>query len=383
MKRSPCYSVLNLLILLCITLESSHALGCMSPSGESSRDRLLIVGYGRVGQQVSRLLQERATSSIHRDEDLREDEPTMEILATTRRPSVLDSERGSSETTGVRMIPFEQAEDHLATCSHVLISMPLNAIKPTSPLLLQKLLMASPSVRWIGVISTTSVYGDHQGIWVTEESDCLVDDDNPYRQVEQFLLEHNNQPKRRSVCVFRCAGIYGGDQSALHTVFKEACLQQGGSSTRDSTAASLSASTVTSNNKTNRIHVYDLASAVVAATEQTASGIYNLADNEPETRAVVMDYARQLLQSAAVVVRTAESGEENSTAQSASAYDTSPDPTKTSSSRSSRRGTDRKLVSNQRMRQDLLPELQYPSYREGLQAILRDPWGPWWSTRSS
>jgi hypothetical protein len=29
------------------------------------------------------------------------------------------------------------------------------------------------------------------------------------------------------------------------------------------------------------------------------------------------------------------------------------------------------------MRQELLPEMQYPTYKEGLQAILLDPTTPW------
>ena len=50
---------------------------------------------------------------------------------------------------------------------------------------------------------------------------------------------------------------------------------------------------------------------------------------------------------------------------------------KTQSQRASRRSTDRKRVANQKMKDLLLPELLYPSFREGLQSILdynREKW---------
>ena len=49
----------------------------------------------------------------------------------------------------------------------------------------------------------------------------------------------------------------------------------------------------------------------------------------------------------------------------------------TSSARSSRRGTEVKLVSNARMKQELIFELTYPTYSEGLNAIFLDPASPW------
>jgi hypothetical protein len=74
-----------------------------------------------------------------------------------------------------------------------------------------------------------------------------------------------------------------------------------------------------------------------------------------------MQYAAELLKSIGVdisIVETADSPQ--------------------SSARSKRRGTDIKQVSNQRMKRELITELVYPTYREGLNAIFEDRSSPWW-----
>jgi hypothetical protein len=48
-----------------------------------------------------------------------------------------------------------------------------------------------------------------------------------------------------------------------------------------------------------------------------------------------------------------------------------------SSARASRRGTDIKRVSNERMTTELLSNLLCPTYREGLQSIFEDESTPW------
>ncbi len=91
---------------------------------------------------------------------------------------------------------------------------------------------------WIGIISTTGVYGNHNGQHVTEESECLVtaaDQNNttlspstPSSSSSQLMYisyeeawkrRLQRQPNNITLCIFRCAGIYSDDRSALHTVY--------------------------------------------------------------------------------------------------------------------------------------------------------------------
>ena len=277
----------------------------------SSNDKdLLIIGLGRCGLQVAK----QALPHFRH------------VYGTIRTP--IDS----SDQDGVHRIPMEAVPSILPTCSHALLTLP-----PTSQhTVLWPLLSSLP---WIGLISTTSVYGNHNGGWVTEGSPCH-NRESPYLSWEQ------SWPQAR---IFRCAGIYSADRSALHTVW-----QQGLSIDNNDTTS-----------PTSRIHVDDLARAIVASMMQSPSSphrIYNLADDCPAPRSTVMQYAAELLQ--------------NQVGVSIPVAEKSSTPTTT---RTRRRLTDRKQVDNTRMKQELLSVLWYPTYREGLQAIVQDRTNPWWS----
>jgi hypothetical protein len=164
---------------------------------------------------------------------------------------------------------------------------------------------------------------------------------------------------------------------------------------------------------TNRIHTNDIARAIVASmtlpygppdstddkdeeemdiitTTTSSSGrIYNLADDDPAPRSVVLAYAADLLESIGQLRLRTDPAESSSSSSTTMTDAPPPTPTTTTGSltttgstmmtttRERRRQTDRKLVSNRRMKQELVPEFTYPSYREGLKAILMDPNTPW------
>jgi nucleoside-diphosphate-sugar epimerase len=315
------------------------ALSVLPPSSINDERRLLILGYGRVGQAVARLIGKHPTMK------------NMEIIATTRRSEQLLEQNDNDDDDRVKLLLYEHAHSLIVnnTCSHVLVSMPLK--DPTNSIF-QQIISSSPSIQWLGVISTCSVYGNHNGDWVTETSDCRVDvTQNTYLQVENLLLQKNNN-EHTSVCIFRCAGIYGDTTSALHTVYKNGLPSACGNADDDALVF------------TNRIHVDDLAAAVVSAMDQRASGIYNLADDEPASRDTVLQYAKELLETKVGVSIIAQQQEDAKQA--------------TSNDRNSRRSKDQKRVSNERMRRDLLPILRHPTYREGLLAILQETKNPWW-----
>lgn len=265
-------------------------------------------------------------------------------------------------------IPFSDARHYLSEATHVLITIPLAGIPEVASAILQDLsahLSSCSSPMWIGFVSTTGVYGNHDGGWVTEESPLLggasSSSTQEYRRFEQDLIRltttvSSSSGSRRphhQACLFRCAGLYGPDRSALHTLWR-----QGPANVRGGISSSV----------TNRIHEHDVARAIVSAMLKGCSGVYNLSDNEPAPRSVVMDYAVDLftqhgfiLPEREVVVADMNEADVNS-----------------STKRTTRRMTDRKLVDNSKMKAELIDELLYPTYREGLQAILADKRNPWW-----
>jgi len=134
--------------------------------------------------------------------------------------------------------------------------------------------------------------------------------------------------------VFRLAGIYGPGRSALDRL-------------REGTAQRI----VKPGQVFNRIHVDDIAESVCAGIAgRGALPVYNVTDDEPSPPQDVIAYAARLLHLPPPPDVAFEDAQLSPMA--ASFY------------------ADNKRVSNARLRQELGVALKFPSYREGLQAIL-------------
>ena len=134
--------------------------------------------------------------------------------------------------------------------------------------------------------------------------------------------------------VFRLPGIYGPGRSAIERV-------------REGTAQRI----VKPGQVFNRVHVDDIAGALAAAIAgRGAHDIYNVTDDEPAPPQDVIAYAAELLHMPAPPEIAFEDAKLSPMA--ASFY------------------AENKRVSNARMRNELGVTLKFPSYREGLQAIL-------------
>ncbi|GAX21965.1 hypothetical protein FisN_16Hh044 [Fistulifera solaris] len=296
---------------------------------------LLILGYGRVGRDIAHDASSWFTT----------------ISGTVRQPC---------EPTGnVHLIPFQNQyiQPLLSKCTHILITLPPPREKDDElEAVLQSIAEQFPRNGWIGIISTTGVYGDHQGAWVTETSACLSSSESAVRFLQwEHVWRNQCQHHGHPLAIFRCAGIYGPGRSALHTAYRNTALEGGGI--------------------TNRIHTHDLSRAVVACMRKSLGEsrkmgdceIFNLADDLPESRVVVLNYARDLLQT--------EGLWDNTT-------DNTVLPSKTSN-RARRRETEEKRVCNRKMKEILLDgtELIFPTYKEGLRHILEQPSEPWWARK--
>jgi nucleoside-diphosphate-sugar epimerase len=353
--------------------------------------------------------------------------PQSSSLQETANNNHIDSEDLRENQTcpsfvNITYIPFEneQTQQILNSCTHVLITIPPVVVVPKNDLKRttkkNETTMQVPSyldpildnpkynqsyynqvlvnVSWVGYVSTTGVYGDHDGAWVNETSDCQPSGlkaqcyyDLETRWAQQVQLLGNTQLR-----IFRCAGIYGQDFSALHTVLKR------GSSGEEEYGATTTTTTTIGNKTrpllveekvvprpmfTSRIHLEDIAQAItssmllsevkndapdVDADADWADGlsnssreVYNLADDHPAQRQDVMNFARSLL---------ADAGMLNKTNRSKTAAGTM---NNSGGERAKRRGRDRKRVCNKKMKRDLLVScggLKFSSYREGLGSIL-------------
>ena len=111
--------------------------------------------------------------------------------------------------------------------------------------------------------SSTSVYAQRDGSWVTEESET-----KPLRETSRILLEVENLILGKGGIVVRLAGIYGPQRSALLSKFLNGTA------------------TIDPNNDrfVNQVHRDDIASALFLLLNreaQHAGQIYNVVDDQP------------------------------------------------------------------------------------------------------
>jgi len=193
------------------------------------------------------------------------------------------------------------------------------------------------SVRWIGYLSTTGVYGDTGGAWVDETSPPHPTQARSIRRLEAEtawldLWRRHGRP----VEVFRLAGIYGPGRSAL-----------------DSVRAGRAHRVVKPGHVVCRIHVDDIGQVLRAAMAKPSPGwIFNLADDDPAPPQDVITEACALLN--VQPPPEAPLAEADLSPMARSFY------------------ADTRRVWNGRIKGRLGIRLLYPTHREGLSAILAE-----------
>jgi nucleoside-diphosphate-sugar epimerase len=190
--------------------------------------------------------------------------------------------------------------------------------------------------RWLGYLSTTGVYGDRGGAWVDETTPAAPAQP---RSIERLAAERAWQALGAkigaAVDIFRLPGIYGPGRSPIDQV------KAGAAKRIDKPGQVFS-----------RVHVADIASAVVAALVRGGPGaIYNVADDLPASSAEVTAFACALLGLPAPPLLSWEQAAPTMSAMARSFY------------------LENRRVRNERMKRELGVTLRYPTYREGLRAI--------------
>jgi nucleoside-diphosphate-sugar epimerase len=223
----------------------------------------------------------------------------------------------------------------VARAEGVLVSIPPEAEGDPALGRFGEVLAGAPHLRWVGYLSTIGVYGDHGGGVVDETTPPTPSSERSRRRLaaEEAWLAWGRE-SGKAVQVFRLAGIYGPGRNALANL------------------ASGSARRIVKPGQVfNRIHVEDVARALLAALAAPRPGaIYNIADDEPAPPQDVVAYAARLLgvePPPEIPFEKAALGP-----MAASFY------------------AENKRASNRLVKEELGLAWRYPTYREGLQALL-------------
>jgi nucleoside-diphosphate-sugar epimerase len=160
----------------------------------------------------------------------------------------------------------------IAAATHILSSVPPAADGTDPVLAAHGAAIAGAPARWVGYLSSTGVYGDTKGAWVDEGAPLGGRRDGRMAADKAWQALH---PQAR---VFRLPGIYGPGRSAIDR------LRTGAAPRIDAPGQVFS-----------RIHVDDIAGAVLASFDAGLPGIYNIADDLPASASDVTAAAARLL----------------------------------------------------------------------------------------
>jgi nucleoside-diphosphate-sugar epimerase len=258
------------------------------------------------------------------------------VIGTTRSPE--KAARLRADGIEPLVWPGEDLRPALARATHL-----LSSVAPTDagdPVLLAEgdaIAEAAPHIEWVGYLSTTGVYGDHSGGWVDETTPLTPSTRRGTMRVAAEadwaeLAVRSGLPLH----VFRLAGIYGPGRGPFEKV-------------RDGTARRI----VKPGQVFSRTHVEDIAQVLHASILKPNPGAaYNVCDDDPAPPEDVLAYAAELLGLPPPPEVPFEEAEMSPMARSFYA--------------------ESKRVRNRRIKEELGVMLSYPSYREGLAALLAD-----------
>ena len=276
--------------------------------------RLVIFGFGYTGTALAALA---AAESIP-------------VTLVTRQAN-------ATTAPGVALASFDNPGAALADATHLVATAAPD--EEGDPVLARHAaaIAAAPALRWVGYLSTTGVYGDRGGGWVDEATEPAPSSARGQRRVaaERAWVAARSDA---AVDLFRLAGIYGPGRSVLDDI-------RAGRARRVDKPGHLF----------GRIHRDDIAGAMLAAIRQDrppGPRVLNGADDVPAASAdVIAEAARLLGREPPPLIPFAEA-----------------EPAMSPMARSF--WADNRRVRSEATQQALGRRWTYPSYREGLRAIL-------------
>lgn len=130
-------------------------------------------------------------------------------------------------------------------------------------------------LKWIAYLSTVGVYGNHDGAWVNENTECRP---VSKRSIQRVAAENEwldfARKRRLPLSILRLSGIYGPGRNALKNMIEGKARRL-----------------VKPGQVFNRIHVADIACSLLFLADKRADGIFNVTDNLPSPPQDVVEYA--------------------------------------------------------------------------------------------
>jgi nucleoside-diphosphate-sugar epimerase len=225
---------------------------------------------------------------------------------------------------------------HILNASHILVSIPPRDRKDFVIENFYNEISLNKKIKWLGYLSSTSVYGNYYGKWVNEKSKLLTNNDTGINRIaaENEWLKLNRYhfvPTR----IFRLSGIYSQERNLF--------LRLANGQIRY---------VKKSNHYFSRIHVVDIAQVLFKSLIYSKAGeIYNVADNMPCSYDKTISYACSLMRiqnPPPVSLQSLNEGEMKNFYK------------------------DSKKVSNAKIKKDLKVKLNFPTYKKGFKEILNN-----------
>lgn len=249
------------------------------------------------------------------------------VIGTTRTSKSAEILR----TQGVEPLVWPDSALPIHEATHILSSVAPG--EAGDPVLAEasNALSAAAHLKWVGYLSTTGVYGNHDGGWVDEQTPLTPTTERGRARV---AAEAEWQALNLPLHIFRLAGIYGPGRGPFAKV-------------RSGTARRI----VKPGQVFSRIHVDDIAQVLEASIAQPNPGaIYNVCDDDPAPPEDVIAHAARLLGLPVPPKIPFEKADLSNMAKSFYA--------------------ESKRVRNDRIKTELGVRLLYPDYKSGLVALL-------------
>jgi len=229
-----------------------------SANSQISKNKFLILGCGFSGSFFAKTIRELGCTALTSSRSEKKNPDSF----------VFDSEKD--------IVPNKEIFDGV---THILSCIPpdKNGNDPVLRSLKDKL--KSLSLEWVGYLSTTGVYGNTKGDWVSE-----IDEPNPFqkRSHKRLNCEQEWLESGLPVQIFRLPGIYGPGRSTFEAIKNKKIR------------------VISKKNQVfSRIHVADITNAIIYLLQNKNSlkfyQIINIADDQPCSQIEVIQYCYDLL----------------------------------------------------------------------------------------
>lgn len=239
------------------------------------------------------------------------------------------------EASGIRPVLLSGKKvtvTDLGKADHILISVPpeQDGSDPVLNFAEAALAALQDQIKWVGYLSTTGVYGDHQGAWIDEETPAGLLSERGQRRV---AVEAQWAATGLPMHYFRLAGIYGPGRNSLRAL-------QNGTARR----------VVKQGQVFSRIHLVDITRILEASMANPNAGrAYSVCDDTPAPPQDVVTYAAELMGVSPPALQDFATAELSPMARSFYG--------------------ENKRIRNNRIKEELGVSLEYPDYRAGLSAL--------------